>query len=427
MENSDVDEEEAIMTEGEVKAPYCLGADGTCLTCQEVATEQQVLVCYDCKNSFHTECDSVVPFGNKSFVSNYKKLKNNKNFLFMCDNCLTQRENVEASTLKDQISEVVKSVAQLTKEVRSLKQQEHTLKPAEKVKGKSKGNEKAQPLNAGSKKDVSETKSKPIKPKVTVCITSNEGKSVDVKKVKDIIVANGIQVSKASINQKTGDLFVDLPSEDNKDKLVPLINEQTLPGNKLVKVKQKSPTITIRDVLEYENTEDFMESVKSQNPEIKERIESGDECLVVFAKEQENTRPRTQYTKSQQKTHQIVLRVSEEIRDIIKRNGNKIFIGFLSHRVIDRFYVKSCAKCHKFGHYHADCTTDSICGFCLSNEHESKNCPVKKENDFENFKCVNCKEKGKEFQGHSSHWHKCPVHIEQQKKIRKSIPYYSKN
>ena len=110
----------------------------------------------------------------------------------MCDNCLTQRENVEASTLKDQISEVVKSVAQLTKEVRSLKQQEHTLKPAEKVKSKSKGNEKAQPLNAGSKKDVSETKSKPIKPKVTVCITSNEGKSVDVKKVKDVIVANGI-------------------------------------------------------------------------------------------------------------------------------------------------------------------------------------------------------------------------------------------
>ena len=367
MENSDVSEEEAIMTEEEVKAPYCLNVDGTCLTCQEVATEHQVLVCYDCKNSFHTECDSVVPFGNKSFVSNYKKLKNNKNFLFMCDNCLTQRENVEASTLKDQISELVKSVAQLTKEVRSLKQQEHTLKPAEKVKSKSKGNEKAQPLNAGSKKDVSETKSKPIKPKVTVCITSNEGKSVDVKKVKDIIVANGIQVSKASINQKTGDLFVDLPSEGNKDKLVPLINEETLPGNKVVKVKQKSPTITIRDVLEYENSEEFIENVKSQNPEIQKRIECGDECTVVFAKEQEKALSGRQFAVAQQKIHQIVLRVSEEIRDIIKRNGNKIFVGFLSLRVIDRFYVKACDKCHELEHYHADCTTNAVCSFCLSN------------------------------------------------------------
>ena len=344
MENSDVSEEEAIMTEEEVKAPYCLNADGTCLTCQEVATEQQVLVCYDCKNSFHTECDSVVPFGNKSFVNNFKKLKNNKNFLFICDNCLTHRENVEASTLKDQISEVVKSVAQLAKEVRSLKQQERNLKPVEKVKGESKGKEKVQTQNGGSKKDLSETKSKSIKPNVTVCIKSNEGKPVDVKKVKDIIIANGIQVSKANINQKTGDLFVDLPSEGNKDKLVPLINEDTLPGNKVVKVKQKSPTITIRDVLEYENSEEFIENVKSQNPEIKERIESGDECIVVFAKEQQNVQARTQSTKAKEKTHQIVIRVSEEIRGIIKRNGNKIFIGFLSHRVTDRFYVKSCAK-----------------------------------------------------------------------------------
>ena len=212
MNNSDVDEEEAIMTE--VKAPYCLNVDGTCLTCQEVATEQQVSICYDFKNTFHTECDSGVPFGNKSFVNNFEKLKNKKNFLFMCDNCLTHRYNVEASTLKDQISEVVKSVAQLTKEVRSLKQHECNLKPVEKVKGESKGKEKVQTQNGGSK-------SKPIKPNITVCINSNEGKPVENK--NKIIIANGIQVSKANINQKIGDLFVDLPSECNKDKLVPLI------------------------------------------------------------------------------------------------------------------------------------------------------------------------------------------------------------
>ena len=178
MEISDVDEEEAIMTEEEVKAPYCLNVDGTCLTCQEVATEQQVLVCYDCKNSFHTECDNVVPFGNKSFVNNYKKLKNNKNFRFMCDNCLTHRENIEASTLKDQISEVVKSVAQLTKEVRLLKQQEPAQKQTGKVKGAFKSKGQLQIVNEVSNKEVSETKSKPKKPKVTVCISSDEEKPV---------------------------------------------------------------------------------------------------------------------------------------------------------------------------------------------------------------------------------------------------------
>ena len=191
---------------------------------------------------------------------------------------------------------------------------------------------------------------------------------------------------------------------------MPLINEETLPGNKVVKVKQKSPTITIRDVLEYENSEEFIENVKSQNPEIKERIECGDECTVVFAKEQEKARSGRQFAVAQQKTHQIVLQVSEEIQDIIKRNGNKIFVGFLSLRVIDRFYVKACDKCHELEHYHADCTTNAVCGFCLSSEHESKDCPAKRGNDLTSFKCVNCKERGKEFQGHSSHWHKCPVH-----------------
>ena len=91
------------------------------------------------------------------------------------------------------------------------------------------------------------------------------------------------------------------------------------------------------------------------------------------------------------------------------------------------FYVKSCAKCHKFGYYHADCNTNAVCGFCLSNKHKSKDCPAKRGNDLTSYRCVNCKERGKEFQGYSSHWHKCPVHLEQQKKIRNSIPYYPKS
>ena len=37
-------------------------------------------------------------------------------------------------------------------------------------------------------------------------------------------------------------------------------------------------------MLEYENSEEVMENVKSQNPEIKEHIELGDECAVVFVK-----------------------------------------------------------------------------------------------------------------------------------------------
>ena len=55
--------------------------------------------------------------------------------------------------------------------------------------------------------------------KVTVCIKSNEGIAVDAEKVKDIITENGIQVSKASVNKNNGDLYLDLPSDESRNKL----------------------------------------------------------------------------------------------------------------------------------------------------------------------------------------------------------------
>ena len=125
--------------------------------------------------------------------------------------------------------------------------------------------------------------------------------------------------------------------------------------------------------------------------------------------------------------HQIVARVSEDIRQVLQSAGDKIFIGFSAHRVFDRFYVKACAKCHRFGHYHADCQSAPSCGFCGEGSHESKNCPVHQSKEQSKYKCVNCEDKGKPHEGHSSHWHKCPSYIDEQKKMKINIPYYAKN
>ena len=123
----------------------------------------------------------------------------------------------------------------------------------------------------------------------------------------------------------------------------------------------------------------------------------------------------------------VVLRVGNDIRDILKANNDRIFFGASCYRVIDRFYVKSCAKCHKFGHYHAECTERPNCGFCLDKGHTSENCPVRKEKDHTKFKCINCKDNGKQHCGHSSHYSKCPTFVEIQKKTMMNIPYYVKN
>ena len=125
--------------------------------------------------------------------------------------------------------------------------------------------------------------------------------------------------------------------------------------------------------------------------------------------------------------YQVVARVSDRIRDALKANNDRVFIGFSSYRVFDRFYVKSCASCHRFGHYHANCSSTPSCGYCCSPDHTSEHCPLREDKDPSKYKCINCKEAGKVCDGHSSHWQKRPTYMEQQKKMRSSIPYYTKN
>ena len=92
----------------------------------------------------------------------------------------------------------------------------------------------------------------------------------------------------------------------------------------------------------------------------------------------------------------------------------RIYYGTTIHRIMDRIYIKSCAKCHKFGHYHAECTSIASCGYCMDESHTSENCQLRKDNELSKFKCVNCKEAKKTFEGHSSHYNKCPTYLDGQ-------------
>ena len=102
-----------------------------------------------------------------------------------------------------------------------------------------------------------------------------------MNKIKGIITSHGIQVTKASVNRRNGNVYIDLPSNENRDKLVPLLTEQAIP---VVHLKQKCPMILIRGVCSYVSEDDFVEKVKSQNPQIKEKLENGLEFSVVFTK-----------------------------------------------------------------------------------------------------------------------------------------------
>lgn len=394
---------------------------GTCNTCNVEASEIHILDCFICKKRYHGLCNGTTPFTTKTFLNAFKKLQNNDSFWFVCPHCVTDRENTEASTLKDQMAEVVKAVAQLTREVTDLK------------KGKERCDAPLQQaipvVNAQKPAWITQenTNERKKEEKVTVCIKSG-GSKIDLSKMKDAVTSNGIQIVKTSVNRKNGDVYVDFPSNEQRDKLLPLLRNETLQDKTIVDVKSRNPVITIRNVSEFISNEDLIEKIKNQNKLIADKIDSGSEFSIIFTKEHK-LRPgfKRSMESESDTTHEIVARVSEDIREVLKSAGDKIYIGFSSLRIFDRFYIKSCAKCHRFGHYHAECENTPCCGYCGAEDHESKDCVVYNEKNQANYKCVNCKDAGKPSDGHSCHWYKCPAYIEEQKKMKLNIPYYTKN
>ena len=422
----DFEEKHSLWRRLQAMIPHLINENGICGTCEAVANDMQWVQCFFCKEKFHGECGANATFCTKTFLKQFKGLKSS-NFWFICDTCITKHENIEASSIKQQLAEVVSSVANLAKEVKSLKE--------EKQHQKSEVSNVVKPVQPPPKtkekawSNPETTKKKVIKPKFTVCIQNSNGTNVDVNKISEVVTSNGIQIKRASVDQKTKNIYVELPSEECREKLLPLLNETNGLENQAFNVKEKSPVITINQVLDYVDDNDLTNRIKNQNPEIKELIDKGSEFKILFEKKlkENNSRNKGIEHMNGKTLSYVVVRVSDEIRKLIKINGNRIFIGLTAHRINDRFYVKACAKCHRYGHYHAECSKKACCGYCTSEEHESKECPVYVNQKIEEFECVNCQDKGKPYKGHSSHWNKCPVFLERQTKVKNSIPYYSKN
>ena len=378
---------------------YTLNSNGECSNCKTVASEETTLKCEDCKKFVHAICGSEAPYASKTFVANFNKVKV-KNFLFLCDFCLTKRENNEASTLKDQMENLTETVKTLVKDIQSLKSIHKT-------------------DNEVQQQELWSDKARVKKMNSSLCIQSN-GKKVDLAKVQEIATNNSIQVSRTTVKEN-GDVFMDLPSDENREKLTPLLQSEAFAEHKIVELKSKLPTISILDVKDFSSKEEFIEQIKLQNHNIKHLIEEGHEFSIVYCKNPRET------ANNENKHFQIVVRVGVEIRKAIKANKDKIFMNLSAYRVVDRFYVKRCNKCQKFGHYEKDCQNEMCCGYCCSHEHMSKDCKTVQPSDHKSHACINCKDTKRKEKGHSSMWYKCPAYMEMQNKVKKTIPYYQKN
>ena len=205
----------------------------------------------------------------------------------MCDVCLTRRETKEASALKDQIEALTEKVNMLVSEFKTIKEQKQVVEAT---------SSDSQPWS-----DTARVK----KMKSSLCIKSN-GSEVDLEKMQEIAANNSIQVTKTTVKEN-GDVYVDLPSVENREKLTPLLNQEVFENHSVIKLKSKLPTISILDVKEFSSKDDFVEKIKKQNPEIRQLIEGGSEFSIVYSKKPNETNG------FENKHCQIVPQVGEEI------------------------------------------------------------------------------------------------------------------
>ena len=119
----------------------------------------------------------------------------------------------------------------------------------------------------------------------------------------------------------------------------------------------------------------------------------------------------------------VVLRVSPDIRTVIKNMKHKLHMGVSVHNIVDRFHVKRCYRCQGLWHYENKCPTTNhlVCGFCAK-DHRSDDCPDKNK-PHTHHKCINCSGEGLEASGHPAFWTKCPVYLAAQNKMKKTIAY----
>ena len=115
------------------------------------------------------------------------------------------------------------------------------------------------------------------------------------------------------------------------------------------------------------------------------------------------------------KFNYAILKMSEHMRDAIKKQKNRVYLDLTSHITKDNFHVTQCFKCQKFGHKSGSphCSGIQVCLYCGGN-HKSSECKVK--DDTSKHSCSNCKmtsEFAHQAHTHQSNSYQCPVYLKE--------------
>ena len=228
---------------------------------------------------------------------------------------------------------------------------------------------------------------------------------------------NGISVHKKFTFKKSSDTGIMLANKSDAEKLAQHL-AHSHPEHKVEAVGTRTPTINVVGLAKDYEHEDLLTMVKQQNPGIRSLFEDTNTSAEDRYIEPVYVAP----LKKNKDIFRAVIRVSNVIRSVISKQGDRLFVGSQSTcKVYDSIYATRCYKCQEFGHHSKNCNKNAACGYCAG-DHETKDCDVNGAPDA--VKCVNCVRANHKSANHEANCLTCPEYLSAQHKIKKSIPFF---
>ena len=354
--------------------------------------------CDCCNNAYHLLCSKF----NKVVFDAIAKQKCFNQVFWYCDSC------------RDNVKKILPEVSKLSEQVANLQCRVSKLEISNSLKSSKIPVENFPLLNKGETK-VSNAKTH------QVLLIPGDQEKLTMAQVCDIAKKKlpNIPIKRLGVT-KDGHGFVNVPDKDNCDKALTNLQKDYNVKAKTSEFRDFLPQITITDIngddYNNDNKAELKTAIINKNPTIKSCTDDKKQFDILFLTENKSNN-----------TIKAVCRIHPDILKAIKHLRYRIFIDFGICRVNDRFFLKQCYRCQKFGHRSEECpmkqSNKYVCRFCSTN-HESSTCPVKQSNNKENFKCANCRG------NHSSTDNSCPALQKQANYIisrTKGLEDYPKN
>ena len=239
-------------------------------------------------------------------------------------------------------------------------------------------------------------------------ITEEEWTTVVKKDVKGKL--KNVPVIKAT--SSNGGAKLHFKSKEHLDRAQEALKEEYKVTSKSEEKKKLNPKLTIADIdPDVTSDEMLLNGLLNKDDDIRCLKEAGELLKVVFFDKGERF---------------AVIQVSPKIREVIRRNRDRVCIDLQYYNVKDRIHVIQCYHCQEYGHmssspYCKQKDQDPTCFYCAG-KHASKDCRNKKDKKTSSLKCSNCAKSKNRNERNTCGTHKasdtlCPFYVRERERV----------